>query len=165
MIPLPSVTVWKRGQAVPADLPTGRYTFIYRVAGPLELPAYIAAKRMVGKALNVGGDSRAKVLGVREVKRLFSPNVDFYFDVEVQGGGGLLIFAAIAAIALSLGAVAIFTNATAVEIRKVLLSPAGQEALEGAGSNVGGMVAVAGIALILLAVGGVVIYAATKRRQ
>ena len=164
MIPAPEVMIWRRGMAIPTDVPAGRYTIIYRVFGPLELPAWIAAKRMVGKAMNCAGTTRAEVRGFKMIKRLFSPNVDFFFDVDIQGGAPILVLAAIAAIAASLGAIAIFTNATAVEIRKVLTTPAGQETLKGIGGNIGGAVAIGGLALILLAVGGVIIYAATKKR-
>lgn len=138
--------------AIPADLPSGKYTIIYRVSKLVAGPAYIAAARMVGKALNVGGQNRAKVVGYRSVNRLLSPNVDFQFDVEVVGIPVLACLVVIAAIAIALGAVALFTKDTAVEIRKTITTPGGQVLAIGGG-----------LALALLAIIGAIAYFGRSR--
>ena len=141
---------------IPTDLPTGTYTIIYRVSKLVAGPAYVAARRMVGKALNVSGTDRAEVKGFRVIDRWFSPNVDFQFDCQIHGGGTLMVLAAIAAIAVALGAVAVFTNATAVEIRKVLTTPAGQDYLSKAGGNMTGILVIGGLLVIGAAVLGII---------
>jgi hypothetical protein len=138
--------------AIPADLPTGKYTIIYRVSKLLAGPAYIAAARMVGKAINVGGTNRAQVTGYRAVNRLLSPNVDFQFDVDVTGIPVLACLIAVAAIAVALGAVALFTKDTAVEIRKIIQAPGGQVLAGGVG-----------LILAVVAVVGAFLYFGSRR--
>jgi hypothetical protein len=122
----PSISIWRRGVAIPPDLPSGKYTIIYRVSKLVAGPAYIAAARMVGKAINVNGKDRAKVTAYRSVNRLLSPNVDFHFDIEVVGIPVLACLIAVAAIAAALAAGAWFTKDTAIEIRKSLDTAGGQ---------------------------------------
>lgn len=151
------VTIWRRGQVIPSDLPSGKYTIIYRVSKLVAGPAYIAARRMVGKAINIAGTDRAQISGYRVVDRWFSPSVDFQFDCQVHGAGTLAVLGVIAAIAVALGAVAIFTNATAVEIRKVLTTEAGQDWLSKAGGNMTGLLVIGGLALAGIAIAAVMI--------
>ena len=132
--------------AIPADLPSGKYTIIYRVSKLVAGPAYIAAGRMVGRAINVGGTDRAKVIATRSVNKLLSPNVDFHFDVEVVGIPVLACLIVVAAIATALGAIALFTKDTAVEIRKTLTTPGGQVLAVGGGLVLALVAIVAGLA-------------------
>jgi hypothetical protein len=132
--------------AIPADLPSGKYTITYRVSKLVAGPAYIAAARMVGKAINVNGTDRAKVIATRSINRLLSPNVDFQFDLDVTGIPVLACLIVVAAIAVALGAVALFTKDTAVEIRKTITTPGGQVLAVGGGLILALIAIVAGIA-------------------
>lgn len=138
--------------AIPADLPSGKYTITYRVSKLVAGPAYIAAARMVGKAINVNGTDRAQITAYRSVNRLLSPNVDFQFDVEVVGIPVLACLVVVAAIAIALGAVALFTKDTAVEIRKTITTPGGQVLAIGGG-----------LVLALVAIVGALAYYKSQR--
>lgn len=153
----PVITIWQQGMAIPADLPSGSYTIIYRVNKLAAAPALINAVRMVGKLQPLGtGGETVKITHYRVIDRWFSPNVDFQFDAEIVGGAVAGVVAAIAAIAIACGIVAIFTNANMVEIRKVLTSPAGQEFLSDAGEGVRGIGGyLSGTGGVILAIAGI----------
>lgn len=140
--------------AIPADLPSGKYTITYRVSKLVAGPAYIAAALMVGKAINVNGTDRAKVTAYRSVNRLLSPNVDFQFDLDVTGIPVLACLIVVAAIAVALGAVALFTKDTAVEIRKTITTPGGQVLAVG-GGLVLAVIAIVGVLAYFGSRGGV----------
>ena len=163
MTPVIAVPIWRRGMAIPQDLPSGQYTIIYRIPGLLASPALVAAERMVGKRMTqTGGTEALKVTGYRCVSKPFSPNVDFHFYCECEGIAPVVAWAIVGAIAVACGLVAIFTYSTAVEIRRVLTSPAGQTYLKSAGGAAGTTLIIGGAVLILAVLAGLAIYAKQK---
>jgi len=161
---LPTITVWRRGQVFPADLPSGTYTFIYRVPRLMADAAEAQAWRMIGKRQKTGtGTDEIQMVRFDRIQRPWSLNTDFQFQIRVYGGSWIGVMIAVAAIAVALGIVAIFTEKTAVEVRKILESPGGQEFLVKTAGGANALLVIGALVLGLGAVGAI-LFAVNKSK-
>lgn len=113
---------------------------MYDVPVPAAGPAWLALQALKGKtySLNAVQGQSATFVDFTYVQRPFSPVVQFHVTCDCVGIAPAVLIGIIAASA-ALTAVAICTWATASEIRRVLITPAGQKTLGAVAPGLGTM--------------------------